>query len=179
MQEIINKSKIKVYIDGANIFYAQKKMGWSLDWKKIKKYLSEKYEVIEFKYYQGLKKGDNSVVSYLKYLDHLGFVTMTKPVKIIKINNNHPMSKLHNYKEIYKCNFDVEITADMIFDRQNVDECILFSGDSDFDYVVKRLRDVGKKIIVFSSKKVLSWELKLVANKYEYLEKYKKEFSRE
>ena len=53
-----------------------------------------------------------------------------------------------------------------------------FSGDSDFDYVVKRLKDVGKKIIVYSSKKVLSWELKLAANRYEYLEKRKKEFSR-
>ncbi len=26
----------KVYIDGANVFYTQKKMGWSLDWLKMK-----------------------------------------------------------------------------------------------------------------------------------------------
>ena len=31
-----NKSKIKVYVDGANMFYAQKKLGWSFDWVKIK-----------------------------------------------------------------------------------------------------------------------------------------------
>ena len=52
------------------------------------------------------------------------------------------------------------------------------SGDSDFDYVVKKLRSVGKRITVFSSKRVLSWELKLAANKFEYLEKYRTIFSR-
>ena len=85
---------------------------------------------------------------------------------------------LHRYKRIYKCNFDVEITADMIFDRGNLDEYILFSGDSDFDYAVKRLQSVGKTITVYSSKKVLSWELKLATNKFRYLEKYKEKFCR-
>lgn len=28
--------KVKIYIDGANVFYTQKKLGWSVDWKKIK-----------------------------------------------------------------------------------------------------------------------------------------------
>ena len=32
----MDKSSAKVYVDGANIFYAQKKAGWSLDWVKIK-----------------------------------------------------------------------------------------------------------------------------------------------
>jgi len=48
-----NKLKVKVYIDGANVFYAQKKMGWVLDWKKIKSFLNDNYEVAEFRYYQG------------------------------------------------------------------------------------------------------------------------------
>lgn len=30
------RPKVKIYIDGANIFYTQKKLGWSIDWKKIK-----------------------------------------------------------------------------------------------------------------------------------------------
>ena len=66
----------------------------------------------------------------------------------------------------------------MIFDRTNIDEYILFSGDSDFDYVVKRLRDVGKRFTVYSSKKVLSWELKLAVNRYEFLEKHKESFAK-
>jgi len=34
------KPKVKVYIDGANVFYTQKKLGCSLDWQKVKDYLS-------------------------------------------------------------------------------------------------------------------------------------------
>lgn len=31
---MINKlTKAKVYIDGANMFYTQKKLGWFIDWK--------------------------------------------------------------------------------------------------------------------------------------------------
>lgn len=173
-----NKPKVKVYIDGANMFYTQKKLEWSFDWKEIKKFLVKHYMVSEFRYYVGVKQKDEKMAKYLKYLDAVGFVVITKPIKVIKIGNDHPMRRLYNYSEIYKSNFDVEITADMIFDRQNIDEFILFSGDSDFEYLVKRLRDVGKKVIIFSSRKTLSWELKLAVSKYIYLEDNKKIFKR-
>lgn len=159
-----------MYIDGANVFYTQKKLGWSIDWKKAKSFLEENYSILEYRYYSGLKDKDEKMMGYLKYLDNMSFMVITKPLKIIKIDEMHPLNKLYSYKEIYKSNFDVEITTDMIFDRQNIDEFILFSGDSDFEYLIKRLKAVGKKIIIFSSRKTLSWELKLAASKYLFIE---------
>lgn len=50
------------------------------------------------------------------------------------------------------------------------DIAVLFSGDSDFEYLVKLLHKQGKKLYVYSSKKTLSWELKLSADKYFLLE---------
>jgi len=44
-----DKPRMKVYIDGANVFYSQKKMGWILDWVKVKTYLKSIYDVIEFR----------------------------------------------------------------------------------------------------------------------------------
>lgn len=173
-----NKSRTKVYIDGANMFYTQKKLGWFFDWKEIKIFLNERYLVGEFRYYTGVKKDDEKMASYLKYLDAIGFTVITKPIKVIKVEKEHPMRQLHNYTEIYKSNFDVEMTADMSFDRNNINEFILFSGDSDFEYLVKRLQDVGKKVFVYSSRKTLSWELKLAASRYVYLEDNKKIFGR-
>jgi len=38
----VKKPKAKTYIDGANIFYTQKKLGWSLDWQKIIVFSSRK-----------------------------------------------------------------------------------------------------------------------------------------
>ncbi len=40
-QNMIEKPKVKVYIDGANMFYAQKHLGWNLDWGKIKDFLEK------------------------------------------------------------------------------------------------------------------------------------------
>lgn len=172
------RQKVRIYIDGANVFYAQKKLGWSIDWKKASDFLKGSYDVNEIRYYTGVKKDDEKMAKYLKYLDKIGFIVITKPLKKIRVGNDHPMNKLYNYTEIYKSNFDVEITTDMVFDRQNIDHFVLFSGDSDFEYVVKRLKDVGKKTIVFASRKTLSWELKLAVSRYVFLEDRKDVFSR-
>ena len=44
------KPKAKIYIDGANMFYTQMKLGWFVDWKKIKDYLKENNDVLEMRY---------------------------------------------------------------------------------------------------------------------------------
>src|SRR3989338_3054709 len=156
-----NKSKIKVYVDGANMFYAQKKLGWSFDWVKIKNKIEYEGELIECRYYTALKEGDEKMQSYLRYLDAVGFLPITKPLKKISEGDSF----------VYKANFDVEITADILLDKTNIDEIILFIGDSDFQYLLKRLKDAGKKVSIFSSKKTISWELKLVASNIIYFEK--------
>lgn len=175
---MIKKPIAKVYIDGANLFYTQKQLKWFVDWKKLKLYLAKKFNIVEFRYYTGIREDDQKMKSYLRYLDHIGFIPLTKPLKVIKINKNHPLGKLYNYPEIYKSNFDVEMTTDILLDRANIDVVILLSGDSDFQYLVKKLKDLGKEVVVYSSRKTLSWELKLEASKYSYLEDIKKEIKR-
>jgi len=167
---ITNLPKSKVYIDGANIFYVQKDIGFSIDWDKIKKYLKEKWDILEIRYYVGTKKDDQKMMGYLRYLDKIGITPITKPLKIIKIDKNHILAQSKNFKEIYKCNFDVEMTTDILLDRSGIKEVILFSGDSDFNYLAKKLKDFGNEITVFSSRKMLSWELKLTSKRYIYLE---------
>jgi len=167
------KSKTKVYIDGANMFYTQKKLGWFIDWTKMQALLKEKWDVLEIKYYTGVKTDDEKMVSFLRYLDNVGIIPFTKPIKVIKISDDHSLKKLYNYFEMYKSNCDVEITTDILLERREIDEIILFSGDSDFRYLIKKMKDLGKKVIIFSSRKTLSWEVKLESSKYIYLEDIK------
>lgn len=82
------KPKTKVYIDGANMFYTQRKLDWSFDWKKIKNYIETNKEVIEWKYYVGVKDDDEKIQKYLRYLNAVGFNTLTKPLKKIRISDN-------------------------------------------------------------------------------------------
>lgn len=172
------KPKAKVYIDGANMFYTQKKLGWSIDWKKVKDCLNEKWDVIEIRYYVGVKPRDERMPKFLRYLDNIGFKPITKPVKVIKITQGDEKFKIYPYPQIYKCNFDVEMTADILLDRTKLDQIILFSGDSDFTYLAKILRDLGKEVVVFSTRKMIAWELKLMARKYIFLDDLKDKIER-
>jgi len=169
----------KVYIDGANMFYAQKKLKWSIDWKKIKDYVERNNEVVDWRYYAGVKDDDEKMPKYLRYLNAIGFNTFTKPLKKIKISDDEIAFEIHKTNYIYKANFDVEITADILLDKSKVEEIIIFSGDSDFRYLVKKLKDAGKKVIIYSSKKTISWELKLEASRIVYLENIEEQAKRE
>lgn len=154
------KQKTKVYIDGANIFYTQKQIGWNINWIKVKKYLCKNSQIIEMRYYIGVKKNDIQMSKYLNYLEKIGMTTVIKPIKIIKTSHGN----------IFKSNFDVEMATDIIIDTVSMDKIVLFTGDSDFNYLIKKLKDLGKYIVVYSTRKMLSWELKLNANQYVFLE---------
>jgi len=170
--------KAKVYIDGSNVFYTQKKLGWSLDWSKVKSLIDSQKEIMEWKYYVGLKEGDEKMRGYLKYLNAIGFTAVTKPLKKIRVSDGetHPNSQAGF---IYKANFDVEMTADILLDKTKVDEVILFSGDSDFEYLTQKLKDAGRKVTVYASKRTVSWELKLAASEVMYFEELKDQIKRQ
>lgn len=159
------KTKTIVFIDGANIFYTQKHLGWTIDWKKTKTFLENDYKVEKISYYTGIRDKDEKMESFLKYLRHLSFETVTKPLKVITDEKG---------KEIHKSNMDVEIAVDVLLKINDFDSLILFSGDSDFVYLARVLkRHFQKKVIVYSSRRTISWELKLSANKYFFLEDLK------
>jgi|SRR3989344_1227966 len=175
----MEKSKAKIYIDGANMFYTQKRLGWFIDWSKVKNYIDQEKEVLEWRYYVGIKDDDEKMLQYLKYLNLTGFNTITKPLKKISANNGDKVAKNPEIYFIYKANFDVEITADILLEKSALDEVIIFSGDSDFHYLVKKLKDVGIKVTVYSSKKTISWELKLACSKITYFESIKNKIMRQ
>jgi len=165
------KQKAKIYIDGANLFYAQKHLGWFVDWKKIIKFLNRKLDILEIKYYTGIKENDKKMNNYLAYLRKINIKTITKPLKIIK-NKDGSL--------IYKSNCDIEIAIDMLLDESSYDTVVLLSGDSDFVYLIKILqKQFQKKVWVISSRKTISWETKIVANYYQFLEDIRDKIKRD
>lgn len=181
----MTKVKAKVYIDGANMLYTQKKLGWNLDWEKVRNYLNDHWDILEIIYYTGVKEGDDKMRGFLTYLSHLGFKTSTKNLKIIKIGPDHPLYKIHHYREMYKSNFDVEMTTDILSElltgKDNVEQIkqvVLFSGDSDFNYLIKKLSGYGIETVVMASKRMLAWELKFSAVKYVKLEELREGLAR-
>lgn len=53
------------------------------------------------------------------------------------------------YVEIPKCNFDVEMTVDVLRHINEYDTLAIFTSDSDFAYLLSYLKQKGKKVILF------------------------------
>jgi len=158
------KLGVKVYIDGANMFYTQKDLGWIFDWKKIKKIVEKKFWVDEFVYYTPLREEKKKQVKQIEKLKRWGYGVKTKPPKLIKGE--------------FKANFDVEISVDIVLSLVSgwKGDFVIFSGDSDFAYLVRILQKKFKRrVFVFSTRKFLSWELSYLADKCFFLEDLKKE----
>lgn len=169
------KSKAVVFVDGSNMFYLQKKLGWMFDWEKVNKYLDEKYSIVVRNFYEPYKDSLDNKKNFFNYLKKIGFVVIIKPVKII-------IDSLTG-KELPKANFDVEITRDVLLEilykKSDFGNFVLLSGDSDFAYLVRDLKRLfKKKIIVFAGRKNLSWELRSSADEVVYLEDIKTEIFR-
>lgn len=97
-----------------------------------------------------------------------GFRVVTKPIKVIH--------DYHNVEDIRKANFDVEIAVDAIRLLKSYDTFVLFSGDSDFQYLCQYLKKVKRTIIVFSTRWRVSKELVKIADYYLDIGKFKSVF---
>ena len=72
-----------------------------------------------------------------------------------------------------KADFDVEISIDAISWMKNYDSFVLFSGDSDFVYLLKYLKKRGKKVIVLSRRGHVANELRTSKDVDLYLDIWK------
>lgn len=65
-----------------------------------------------------------------------------------------------------KCNFDVEMTMDMLDDVEKMTALLLFSGDSDMLKPLERLKIKGKRIGVVGVRGKVAEELHKIKDKY-------------
>lgn len=89
-----------------------------------------------------------------------GFEVKTKDIKMIPHYDESGVF----LNKVPKCNFDVEITMDMITKSEKYDTVMLFSGDSDFGGLLSYLKSKGKKVIVVCTRNRMSKELQAVAD---------------
>jgi uncharacterized LabA/DUF88 family protein len=89
-------------------------------------------------------------------------------LKFIK-NKNGPFLK--------KGNLDIELALDAYRKKDEYETFVLFSGDSDFEYLLRLLKESEKRIIVISTRKHVSKELLLRADYYLDLKKLTGEIS--
>jgi uncharacterized LabA/DUF88 family protein len=146
-----------VCVDAANLESAVKDLGWYIDYRKVMHLFDPKH-LAHIRYYCVRHDAQNQD-GFFTVLKRLGYDLVTKPLKKIK-----SLDAVGGH--VRKANFDVEIAVDALLLLAEYTTLVLFSGDSDFAYLVRVLRSRGKHVVVISTKNHISRELIAASHKY-------------
>lgn len=169
--------KTAIFIDAANLERSVADLGTKPpNFKKVRKgyvwkallrgHFKANSKLVSTSFYSArfeTKAHDN----FLTFLKRNGFRLVTKKIK--EINSGKPTHSR-------KANFDVEISVDAVEWMRNYDSIVLFSGDSDFAYLLNFIKRKGKKVFVISERGHVANELVRVADNYRDLHVFKGEF---
>ena len=111
------------FIDSQNLNLGIKDLGWSLDLRKFRKYLSNKYRVEKAFLFIGYVKEH---IQMYTQLSHYGYIIIFKPTV------KHKKGKI-------KGNIDAELVMYTMKEIINFDKAVIVSGDGDFYCLIKYL----------------------------------------
>ncbi len=144
--------RVAVFIDGANLFFTQRHLGWQIDFSRLMAFFKSGYTSVQANYYVPASEpvsAENAAFS--RVLTAHGYRIISKPVKKI-VNKETGVV-------IMKGNLDVELVVDALSGADQYDTFILFSGDSDFLPLLRALHEKGKEVIVYSTQGLSAREL--------------------
>lgn len=118
--------KTNIYIDGNNLYRAAKSLGFTLDYKKFRGWLRQKYNPEYVYLFIGLIPDQ---VKFYEYLQECGFILVFKQTIV--------------FEGSVKGNCDAELVLKVVSDfyTQHTDSFILVTGDGDFGCVVEFLKE--------------------------------------
>jgi uncharacterized LabA/DUF88 family protein len=159
--------RVALFVDGANMFYAQKDNGWHIDWRLVYHFFTDNKEKAAAYYFTATPPvGDSdNLTKYRRFrtaLISMGYNVVDKEVKIIR-NADSVIVKT-------KGNLDIELVFRMLTTVSSYDEVVLMGGDSDYIPIIDHLRALGKTVIVVGRRFSVSTDLINAANKYVELE---------
>lgn len=143
---IYSSDRVALFVDGSNLAAASKALNMPLDFRSVQHFFRCKGKLTRAAYYTAIKdssQGDHDPLrKIMDWLDYNNWHCVTKQAKVYKQEDG--TSRM-------KGNMDVEIAVDMVQLIPHFDVAVLFSGDGDFCYAVKKLQDQGRRVIGVST----------------------------
>ncbi|MEI6058464.1 MAG: NYN domain-containing protein [archaeon] len=162
MDSTIDKNKRYAFIDVQNTATTtQKLLGFIVDWEKLCVYLKEKWGCEKIFFYSGIDEGDEETAKEFDSLSRNGCIVKSKTVFAYKKSDKTISIKcVHCGKDNVevvdmgynkKSNCDVDLTVDAMDEAGKDKEFLIFSGDGDFEYLIRKIVEKGTKVYVVSS----------------------------
>lgn len=135
------------FIDNQNLNLGIQKQGWKMDWRKFRKFLSEKYGVTEAFMFIGHMPEHEEM--YLQ-LHEAGYLIVLKPTfdmsRPVKPEPTAKPEDKPEEKRPVKGNVDAELVLWAVKEMKNYNKAVIVSGDGDFYSLVEYL-ETEKKLL--------------------------------
>ncbi len=128
------REKNCAFIDSQNLNLGVKSLRWRLDFRKFRKYLTEKYSVTTAYLFIGYMQQNQDLYASLQ---KAGYILIFKPVLPDKDGN-------------VKGNVDADLVLQAMIEYPNYDQALIVTSDGDFYSLVKYLYDNKKLKAVLS-----------------------------
>jgi uncharacterized LabA/DUF88 family protein len=159
------QQKTYAFIDNQNLNATIQNLGWKIDWRKFRKFLSDKYKVNSAFMFIGYVPEFEDMY---EYLHDAGFNIVLKQTYDMTKPRAEEEQKLEQEKDAeherhIKGNVDTELVLWAMKELPNYDTAVIVSGDGDFYSLVEYLEENGKLHKILTP----SWQYSGLFNRYE------------
>lgn len=143
------------FIDSQNLHLSIKELGWKLDYKKFRIYLTEKYAVEKAYLFIGFIDTNQELY---KNLQELGYILIFKPTLTYKNGTT-------------KGNCDAELVLQAMIEYSNYEKAVVVTGDGDFYCLIDYLKKNEKlnRVLIPNEHKYSALLKKINEEKEKYL----------
>lgn len=150
--------RVALFIDGANVYAAAKRLGWNFDHRKILEHFAKIGKLYNAFYYTAVPYPmDDKQKRFIDALTYMGYTVRTKPLRELQDETG----ETHR-----RANLDIEMVTDLLSTVDLYDTAVLLTGDGDFERPVEVLRAKGRRVVVASIPEMTSYELRNAADDY-------------
>ena len=167
----VSMQRVALFVDGANMFYAQREQKWHIDYRLVYQFIMDNREKAGAYYFVASPSPQEPerLVTYRKFrtaLINMGYQVVDKEIRVIV----DPTTNIRTVKG----NLDIDMVFAMLTSMNLYDEAVLMGGDSDFIPIIKHLRNVGKSVTVIGRRGSTATDVINAASKYIDLEDIRK-----
>ena len=159
----VSMQRVALFVDGANMFYAQRESKWHIDYRLVHHYVMDNREKAAA-YYFTASPSPSDQQRLEKYrgfrtaLINMGYQVVDKEVRVI----TDPVTK----ERTVKGNLDIDMVFNMLTSMNLYDEAVLMGGDSDFIPIIRHLRHSGKSVTVIGRRSSTATDVVNAASKF-------------
>jgi len=149
----LNRGRIAIFIDGANLFYAALQLGIEIDYVKLLGSLTSGARLLRAFFYTGVDLTNEKQQNFLLWMRHNGYRVVTQELTQFPDGSK-------------KADLNVKIAVDMLKLVGCYDTAILVSGNGELAYAVNAVSYQGVRLEIVSLRSMTSDSLINLADSY-------------